>query len=115
MGEVMTPPSEVSPALPVLGVIPSPLRTGRESGAQDPGRADGTLHRKRGLSFVAESGRLAIRTIFRPSSKAGAVMLILVVGFVFVAVGVLWVLQGTNIATGSGMSGESQYAVLGAI
>jgi len=42
-------------------------------------------------------------------------MLILVVGFVFVAVGALWVLQGTNIATGSGMSGESQYAVLGAI
>lgn len=42
-------------------------------------------------------------------------MLIIVVGIVFVAVGVLWFLQGINVATGSGMSGESQYAVLGAI
>lgn len=36
-------------------------------------------------------------------------------GVILVLVGGLWILQGFNVIGGSGMSGHSQYAVLGAI
>lgn len=36
-------------------------------------------------------------------------------GAVLTLVGLLWILQGTNVIGGSGMSGHGQYAVLGVI
>jgi hypothetical protein len=38
-----------------------------------------------------------------------------IAGFVLCLVGVVWVAQGTDAIHGSGMSGHSAYAVLGAI
>jgi hypothetical protein len=38
-----------------------------------------------------------------------------VVGVVLCAVGTLFVLQGTNVVHGSGMSGEGKWAVVGAL
>ena len=39
----------------------------------------------------------------------------LIPGVVLVLLGALWIAQGTNAVGGSGMSGHSQYAVLGAV
>jgi len=36
-------------------------------------------------------------------------------GVLLTLVGLLWILQGTNVIGGSGMSGHGQYAVLGII
>jgi hypothetical protein len=38
-----------------------------------------------------------------------------IVGVALCAVGVLFVLQGTNVMHGSGMSGEGQWTVVGAV
>jgi len=38
-----------------------------------------------------------------------------VVGLVFSLVGIVWILQGTNVVHGSGMSGHGGYAVLGVV
>jgi protein-S-isoprenylcysteine O-methyltransferase Ste14 len=38
-----------------------------------------------------------------------------VIGIVLCLLGGLWIAQGTNVVKGSGMSGHSQYAVLGAV
>lgn len=38
-----------------------------------------------------------------------------VIGVVLSVLGVVWILQGANVIHGSGMSGHSMYAVLGAI
>ncbi|HEY5438982.1 MAG TPA: hypothetical protein VIJ99_08765 [Acidimicrobiales bacterium] len=38
-----------------------------------------------------------------------------VVGLVFGLVGIVWILQGTNVVHGSGMSGHGGYAVLGVV
>jgi hypothetical protein len=37
-----------------------------------------------------------------------------IIGVVLSVVGVVWILQGANVVHGSGMSGHSIYAVLGA-
>jgi hypothetical protein len=37
------------------------------------------------------------------------------IGIVFCAVGTVWILQGTKIIQGSGMSGQSKWAVVGAV
>jgi hypothetical protein len=39
----------------------------------------------------------------------------LIGGALLTLVGLLWILQGTNVIGGSGMSGHGQYAVLGVI
>ena len=39
----------------------------------------------------------------------------IVVGALFICVGVVWILQGTNILTRSVMSGHSQWMVIGII
>jgi len=39
----------------------------------------------------------------------------LIVGIVFVLLGGLWVLQGSNMLAGSAMSGQSQWLIIGAI
>ena len=39
----------------------------------------------------------------------------LIVGIVFVLLGGLWVLQGSNMLAGSVMSGQSQWLIIGAI
>ena len=38
-----------------------------------------------------------------------------IVGVVLSVVGVVWILQGTNVVHGSGMSGHGLYAVLGVV
>jgi hypothetical protein len=38
-----------------------------------------------------------------------------VVGFVLCAVGTLWVLQGTKVIQGSGMSGQGKWTAIGAV
>ncbi|HUZ42203.1 MAG TPA: hypothetical protein VMU68_12545 [Acidimicrobiales bacterium] len=38
-----------------------------------------------------------------------------ILGLVFSSTGILWILQGTNVAHGSGMSGHGLYTVLGAV
>lgn len=38
-----------------------------------------------------------------------------IVGVVLSVLGIVWILQGANVMHGSGMSGHSMYAVLGAI
>ena len=38
-----------------------------------------------------------------------------VVGFVLCAVGTVWILQGTKVIQGSGMSGQGKWAVIGAV
>ena len=38
-----------------------------------------------------------------------------VAGVILCLVGAVWIAQGTNALTGSGMSGHGQYAVLGAV
>jgi vacuolar-type H+-ATPase subunit I/STV1 len=38
-----------------------------------------------------------------------------VVGFVLCAVGTLWILQGTKVIQGSGMSGQGKWAAIGAV
>ncbi len=38
-----------------------------------------------------------------------------VIGIVFCAVGTVWILQGTKVIQGSGMSGQSKWAVVGAV
>ncbi|GLY63648.1 hypothetical protein [Amycolatopsis taiwanensis] len=40
---------------------------------------------------------------------------LLVVGVVLALIGVLWTLQGSNIITGSGMSGQRQWFLIGLI
>ena len=39
----------------------------------------------------------------------------LIVGIIFVLLGGLWVLQGSNMLAGSAMSGQSQWLIIGAI
>ena len=39
----------------------------------------------------------------------------LIVGIVFVLLGGLWVLQGSNMLAGSAMSGQNQWLIIGAI
>jgi len=38
-----------------------------------------------------------------------------VIGVVLCAVGTVWILQGTNVMHGSGMSGQGKWGVIGAI
>jgi hypothetical protein len=38
-----------------------------------------------------------------------------VVGFVLCAVGTVWILQGTKVIQGSGMSGQGEWAAIGAV
>lgn len=38
-----------------------------------------------------------------------------VVGFVLCAVGTVWILQGTKVIQGSGMSGQGKWAAIGAV
>jgi hypothetical protein len=38
-----------------------------------------------------------------------------VVGFVLCAVGVVWILQGTEVIQGSGMSGQGKWVAIGAV
>jgi protein-S-isoprenylcysteine O-methyltransferase Ste14 len=38
-----------------------------------------------------------------------------IVGLVLSLTGILWILQGTNVVHGSGMSGHSAYTVLGVV
>jgi hypothetical protein len=38
-----------------------------------------------------------------------------VIGTVLCAVGTVWILQGTNVIHGSGMSGQGKWGVIGAI
>jgi hypothetical protein len=38
-----------------------------------------------------------------------------VIGIVFCAVGTVWILQGTRVIHGSGMSGQGKWAVIGAV
>lgn len=38
-----------------------------------------------------------------------------IVGLLLCAVGALWILQGTNVIHGSGMSGEGKWGVIGVI
>jgi hypothetical protein len=37
------------------------------------------------------------------------------VGFVLCAVGTVWILQGTKVIQGSGMSGQGKWAAIGAV
>jgi len=39
----------------------------------------------------------------------------LIVGIIFVLLGGLWMLQGSNMLAGSAMSGQSQWLIIGAI
>jgi len=39
----------------------------------------------------------------------------LIVGIIFVLLGGLWVLQGSNMLAGSAMSGQNQWLIIGAI
>ncbi|HVN55669.1 MAG TPA: LPXTG cell wall anchor domain-containing protein [Anaerolineaceae bacterium] len=38
-----------------------------------------------------------------------------IIGFLFVLIGLVWILQGTNVLLGSFMSGQMQFTILGVI
>jgi len=61
-------------------------------------------------------GRRSDEVIAVLVSKREATMLgRAVVGFVLCAVGTVWILQGTEVIQGSGMSGQGKWAVIGAV
>lgn len=57
----------------------------------------------------------SVRSLFAFLSWESVMWVRGIVGLVLSLTGIVWILQGTNVVHGSGMSGHSAYAVLGVV